>query len=143
MAADHTTALEKAIITHLKGDAVIAGLAGARVYPPEAPANPVWPFLRYGQPITTADETMGSDGAEIRVTIHTFAEGKDAAARLAKLVAHRLDGAALVLPIDEDTGAVGGLSELVWVSTDIIRDTDEASKWHGAVQFNAAVMEPK
>lgn len=143
MAADHTTALEKAIIPHLKADAVITGLVSVRVYPPEAPANPVWPFLRYGQSITTADETMGSDGAEIRVTVHTFAESKDAAARLAKLVARRLDNAALTLPQDEDAGQVGEVAELAWLSTDIMRDTAEASKWHGVVQFNASVMEAK
>lgn len=122
-------------MAHLKTFAPLTSLVSAvRIYPEEAPANPTWPFIRYGLPIASEFEATGWDGHEQEVTIHAFANGpgSDNLARIAKQVVEAMkswvpDGL--------------GIAAAEWTATDTLRDSPEAeqSKYHAVIRFNVAV----
>lgn len=148
---DHTLELRRAILPILKADALLSGLVGARIYGEEPPAEPQWPFIRYGVPILAPDEATGWSGGAVRVTIHVFAKAKNAegeptigyevASRLARRVALILDETSFSLPVHEDSGRPAQALDIVHVSTDVVRDTAEAGAWHGIVQFEVQTAE--
>lgn len=135
MAADHSLDLRIAVVKTLKNDAQIATITEGRVHD-TPPARVLWPFVRYGMPLTMPYEASCWSGSEHDVTIHAFATGAstDAVATLAKAVVRVLDDADL--PLDP-LGLVG----LDWVRTQVIRDTEEADGWHAIIQFTCQTVE--
>lgn len=131
MAKDSALYIRRALVEALNG------LAGGRVYGPNPPANPVWPFIRVGNADTTPLQTQCLDGNTFDVTVHTFAKGGDESecAELNRAVARILDkrGRVLAAPYPAK------ISRIRWVRSQIIRDTAEATAWHGLVTFNGSV----
>lgn len=136
MPADHSLQLRKAIVDALKGAAGVSALVGDRVYGPEPPSKPVWPFIRYGLPIVEPFEALCWSGSDHDVTVHAFTKGpgEDACAALASAVATALDDALIPMsgakPIAID-----------WTGTQILRDTEEASAYHAIITFDCQTVE--
>lgn len=133
MANDSALYIRRALVTALKS----AGLAGGRVYGPGVPANPVWPFIVVGNSDTAPLRAQCLDGATFDVIVHTFAKGADESgcAELNRAVASLLDGKGRAL----DAPFPARIRRMVWLRSQIIRDTDEASAWHGLVTFQGSV----
>lgn len=133
MANDSGLYIRRALVTALRG----ATAAGARVYGPGVPANPVWPFVVVGNSDTAPLRAQCLDGVTFDVIVHTFAKGSDEAgcAELNRAVGTLLDGRGqpLTAPFP------ARIRRLTWLRSQIIRDTDEASAWHGLVTFQGSV----
>lgn len=133
MANDSSLYIRRALVTALRG----ATAAGARVYGPGVPANPVWPFIVVGNSDTAPLRAQCLDGVTFDVIVHTFAKGPDEAgcAELNRAVASLLDGRGqpLTAPFP------ARIRRLTWLRSQIIRGTDEASAWHGLVTFQGSV----
>lgn len=123
-------------MTALKRDGDVAAIVGDRVYP-EPPADPVWPFIRYGFPIVERLQADGWSGGTHAITIHVFANGpgNDAALKLAKAVVAALDEQ------DIRMEGAGGTALVQWSNNVVLRDSAEASAYHVAVQFDVATLE--
>lgn len=135
MPTDYSLEVRRSIVTHLKGfGALTAKVSAARIYPEEAPANPQFPFIRYGLPLVDPFEATGWDGSEQEVTIHAFANGPgtDAAYGIATQVIEAMK----VWPGVPGTGIVAG----EWLGTVMLREpAEEQSKYHAAIRFAVAV----
>lgn len=140
MSVDLSRPLKAAIIDHLAATVGVTSLVpAARIYAMTPPAKPVWPFIRYGSPITSAYEASCWDGSSTRVTLHAFAEtttgyaGEDRALDIAAAIVEAMDSF-------DPTGL--GIIECEWVQTNCIKDSDEADQWHSFAEFNVTVVEP-
>lgn len=133
MAKDSSLYIRRALVSALKS----AGLAGGRVYGPAPPANPTWPFIRVGSAETTPLQAQCLDGNTFDVTIHTFDKGADetGCSELNRAVARILDKRGRTL----DAPYPATISRIRWQRSQIIRDTAEASAWHGLVSFSGSV----
>ena len=137
MPIDHSEEIKTAIIAALKADGAVAEIVGQRVYD-RPPAEPPWPFIRYGAPILGPYEASGWDGSDHDITIHTFAEGPDTKSvnALNKAVVAALDGFSNTDIADGPTAI-----DVQWVSTQVIRDGIEDH--HGILRFTATTVEIK
>jgi hypothetical protein len=138
MPTDITGPLKIAVISHLEGDADLTAIVPvARMYGLAVPANPTWPYIRYGSPIASPYEATCWDGATVRVTLHAFAEtktgvaGEDQALRIAALIVERMK--------TFDPSNLG-IIENDWINTNIMRDEPEADRWHAVVEFNITAI---
>lgn len=129
MTSDHSLDIRRAIVTELKADAAIASQVGTRVYGDEVPAKIEWPFIRVGQIIAGPYDATCLEGTEATFAVNTFAIGDTATMTLNGFIEDHLDGAA------PSIGAGAHTVSLDWTNTQIVRDTAEADKFHGIVQF--------
>lgn len=135
MATDNSLAVESAIITHLASFAPLTALVpAASIYGVRPPAQPGWPFIRYGMPIVRPYDSSCWSGADNVISIHAFAEGPD-----------RWPVGEIVKQIVE---AMKTLSDPVlsfigneWTSTTTIPDNEEGSNWHAIVNFELTAIE--
>lgn len=132
-ANDSALYIRRALVTALKA----ADVADGRVHGPSVPANPVWPFVLVGNSETSPLRAQCLEGATFDLVIHTFAKGSDESqcALLNARVANLLDGVGR--PLDAPFPA--RIRRMVWLRSQIIRDTDEATAWHGLVTFQGSV----
>lgn len=133
MAKDSALYIRRALVSALKS----AGLVGGRVYGPHPPANVEWPFIIVGNSETTPLQTQCIDGNTFDLTVHTFDKGSDESgcAELNNAVAALLDKRGR--PLDAPYPAT--ISRIRWQRSQIIRDTAEATAWHGLVSFSGSV----
>jgi hypothetical protein len=125
MSVAPTLALRKAIVAHLRSDtAVTATALGQRIYGARPPAEPQWPFMRYG----TADAVPGY---VITAPLHVFskADYDDDVTAMAEAIGQSLDGKVLAL-------SDGRRAHLVWAGVRVMGD---ASEWHAVVSVTATV----
>lgn len=143
MAIDHNLQLRRAILPMLKAEPVIASITAGRVYSESPPAAPTFPFIRYGFSIGTPTEWSCAEGSENSVVIHVFskAAGTDECARLVKAVCRALDQKTRQLEPDVDDGDTATAIDMAVMNTQIIRDTDEASAFHGIVNLSVTVAD--
>lgn len=132
--------VKSSIITHLEGDAGVTLLVPAsRIFAMQAPSLPEWPFIRYGSTISTPYEASCWSGSVCRVTIHAFAETDTAGAGEDK--AHKICSA-IVKSVKDFRPDGFGIVENEWLLTNVIRDGQEADKWHGIVEFSITAVLP-
>lgn len=127
MALDPSLPLRQAIVTLLKATPeLIALLPADQVHGEQPPANPAFPFTRYG--------VTESTSREVRFPIHSFsrADFTDEVAAINAAVADALDGRRIDL-------TEGMHTYLRWVGSTILPDAAEASAYHGIVRFVATV----
>ena len=133
MPTDYSLELRKQVVAHLIATPALTALvSAARIYGEQPPADPVWPFIRYGLAVSGPYEATGPlDGSTHRVTLHAFSHGPytDAVHAIAKQIVAAMG--ALVL--------VQSLIDMQWVGTQVFRDTDEADGYHAAVDFDVVV----
>lgn len=139
MAVDATLPVRKAVVRALKADDGVAAIVAARVYPMVTPDPTEWPFLRVQVGSIVPKRATCLDGSTAAFTVHAFRSGdaEDECAQLSAAVAAAIDGHSLPLP---DLGVPGRLYRVKWTNTQIIRDSDVATGWHGIVDFEARVQ---
>lgn len=140
MPVDHSLALRKALVTHLRNvsacPAVVA-LVAQRTYGDQTPPTPEFPFIRVEKREVLPYEATGWDGSEHPVQISAFAKGpgEDAISELAKAISDSLDNSGLPLePL--------GLVSIDWQGTQTIRDGAEPGAYHAILRFSVKTTEP-
>lgn len=138
MARDSSLYVRRAVITALKRDAGVAAIVGEKIHA-VAESNPDWPFVRYGAATTLPYRATGMDGNRIALTMHAFAkdsdevDGYDQVQQLAAAIANALERQTLPLAAPYPTS----LHAMTWTATQVIEDSEEASAFHGIVNFEA------
>jgi len=149
VARDSSLYARRAALTLLKANAALAAIVGARIYPPQRPADPVWPFMAWGVPIVSPFEAGCMDGALIDVALHAFAAtdgtagqtvaGEEQAARLAQLAVDVLVGAGEI-----NLAAYGcpyaATAHFTWSQTQVIQDGAEADAFHAIASLRVHVV---
>lgn len=133
MPRDLSLPLREAIVTTQKADTALTALVPADdIHGMRPPANPTWPFTRYGTP----DVLPAGKGSRTTVTLHGFskAEFENEVAQIMAAMVDLFDGKGLVL---EDNTKV----QMKWRGTQILPDPAEASAWHGLARFEALIVE--
>ena len=128
MPTDLTLPLKRMIIDHLASDPdVVALVPVEQIYAMQPVQQPVWPFIRFGSPISSPFEASCWDGSSTRVTLHAFAEttetysGEDRAFEIVSAIVESMKKL-------DPTGY--GLVQCEWLQTNCVRDEPEADKWH-------------
>ncbi len=138
MAKDHSLLLRKGIVNHLKANATLVALVpSARIYGEQPPAEPAWPFIRYGLPSVTPDRFDCYEGGTHAVTIHAFANGPytDSILTIRAAIIAALDDASIAITGD------AGVTLIRHDLSNLIRDTEEAGAYHDIHQFTVSVSE--
>jgi hypothetical protein len=144
---DSNIYVRRAGLTLLKADAAVQAVVDDRVYPPQRPATPQWPFLAWGVPIEGPFGASCLDGSEIDFAVHAYAEttgvddatvsGEELASALNGLCRTVLNGATL------DLTAYGcpypATAHFTWQQSQVIQDGAEADAFHGIATFRATV----
>jgi hypothetical protein len=123
-----------ALVKALKADATLTALVPtARIYGPEPPDKPQWPWAYVQTPLESPARATCLNGASLSVTVHGFAKGPgdDAASAIGNAIKRALDD--LSIPLDECT------VDVQWQQNQIIRDSAEASAYHCICRFNVEV----
>lgn len=138
MAVDATLPVRKAVVRALRADGGNSAIVAARVYPQVTPDPVIWPFQRVQVTSITPRRATCLDGSTVALTVHCFRKGpaEDECAELSAAASSALDGRSLPLP--ELVNA--RLYRVKWLQTQIIRDSEEATGWHGIVDFEARVQ---
>lgn len=133
MPTDYSLEVRKQVVAHLKGYAPLTDLvSAARIYGEQPPADPDWPFIRYGLGIAGPYEATGPlEGSTHRVTLHAFSHGPytDAIHAIARQVVAAM----------YTFQPVQSLLDMQWAGTQILRDTDEANAYHAVIEFDLVV----
>lgn len=143
MARDSSLYARRAGLTLLAGDAALQAIVAERVYPPQRPAKPLWPFVGWGVPIVGPFSASCMDGNEIDVAVHAYAAtdgtgaqtiaGEERATEIAGRVAAVLDGATV------DLQAHGcpypATAHFTWQQTQVIQDGAEADAFHAIISI--------
>jgi hypothetical protein len=153
VARDSSLFVRQATLAFLKEQPTVVALVPAeRVYPPQRPPNPTWPFIGYGVPGVQPFVASCLDGSRVSVAIHTYAEttgegdetigGEEMAAAIAAVVVAALDGA--TLPLDQASGGVTdcpypATAHFTWTGTQVLQDRADASAFHGVASFDITV----
>lgn len=145
MAKVWTLPVRKAVMAHLKADAsVTMWIPAARLYPVTVPSSPLFPFGRYGAPISTPFLASGLDSSSFAASYHVFTKdiandagavtmtAEDAAAYVGDAIGESLDGAKLPL-------GGGYFATINWTSVNSYIDGDEPGAWHAIVNFRVEV----
>lgn len=138
MPTDITGPLKIAVIGHLEGYAPLTAIVPIeRMYGMQVPATPVFPYIRFGYPITGAYEATCWDGATVRVTLHAFAETKTGVSgegQALQIAAHIVERMKTLAP------ATLSIVENEWIQTNVLRDEPEADRWHSFCEFNITAI---
>ena len=132
MPTDRSLDVRRAVVAHLRGYAPLVALVSAgRIYGEQPPADPDWPFIRYGYAIVEPYDAQGYDGSAQAITIHVFANGPytDNIHRIAGQVTEAMKS----WEPPADTGTVA----CEWTGTNIL--TEDPGKFHAVINFNVTV----
>jgi len=153
VANDSTPYVRPAVLRLLKRAPTVTVLVPAeRIYPPQRPPNPEWPFIGYGVPSSLPFGASGLDGCTVSVAIHAYAEttgegddtvpGEDMATSIIAVVVAVLGG---------ENGAEIDLQELAdcpypakahvtWTGSQVMQDGTEADAFHAWATFTITVV---
>lgn len=130
-ARDAMLPVRRAVLATLKSDSDLTALVpAARIYPQSPPAQPTWPFIRYGAPSNVPRRGACLDGCDVSVAVHGFSKGIDAednAARIGAAIARALEGKKVDL--------APGRGSIIWRGSQLLQDGDEAGAYHVVVNF--------
>lgn len=152
MAKDSALFARQAVLRLLKRDPTVTALVpAARIYPPQRPPNPQWPFIGYGVPIAAPFGASGMDGSETTAAIHVYAEttgegeatvsGEDMALSILRVVVAVLggeDGAELDLQELSDC-PYPARAYISWEGSQVTQDGAEADAFHGWANIRISV----
>ncbi len=148
MSKDSSLYVRKAVIRAWREFAPLVALVPkTQIFPPQLPANPAWPFVRYGTPNTEPFLASGMDGSAVDILAQGYAEttlvggetqsGEEAATAIgAQMVA------ALEAPLDlEPRGCpYPAIAYVTWERTQVIQDPTEADRFRALVAFSVNVV---
>ncbi|MBV2144243.1 DUF3168 domain-containing protein [Falsochrobactrum sp. TDYN1] len=134
MAIDIGKALQIAVVSHLETFAELTAFVPvSRMYGMQPPANPTYPFIRYGFPIVGGFEATCWEGSTTRITLHAFAEttstgsGEFIVSDIASLI---------VKAMGEFNPSTINVIDCEFLQTRIMQDGDEADRFHAVVEFS-------
>lgn len=134
----------------MQGHAAITALVPAeRIYPPQRPPNPTWPFIGYGMPVTVPFVASGVDGSAHAVAIHAYAEtggegeatvmGDDLAQRIVAAIVDLLGGeAGCEIPLPD--APYQARATVTWTGSQCVQDGADASAFHAWATFDITVI---
>lgn len=139
MFVDLTDQIKDGVILHLSGDARLTQfLPVDNIYAMQVPANPAYPFFRFGTPIPTPYVASCFTGTTLRMTLDLFAEGDSGEAgevrvgRLTSLLVDAMNrlnlGSGLVLL---DNSYLGSRRSMV---------DQEADRWRSMLEYNVTAV---
>jgi hypothetical protein len=140
MGKDASLYVRRAVLTRLKDPGSASRkIVGERSYGPSPPAEPTFPFNRYGVPTTAPYRATGMDGSQVRFAISAFAKGTDdgAVASQAAAIVADLEGATLPLV---EAPFPAKLSDITWIGTEAFEDGATPDAWHARVRFVGTVV---
>lgn len=148
MANDFALYVRRAGISRVKASPGVSDLVAARVYPPQRPAVPIWPFVAWGVETVAPFEASCLDGARIDFALHCYAatSGTGAGTRSGEEVASNL--AALAVGVLIDAGEIDLTAhgspvpakvQFTWTQTQVIADAGEADAFHAIASMVAHV----
>jgi hypothetical protein len=133
MALNPALELREAIVTLLKADAPLVSLVTtAKIFGEFPGAQPVRPFVRYGEDDVTPQRVSCWAGANVAFPVHAFSAEKftDQVKAINAAIVNALDGKVIVLD--------GGVkATITWNSSQLLRDGADPNAWHGFNQFEA------
>lgn len=120
---DLTTQVKAQVLARLEAFAPLdAYMPDSRIFPMQVSANPVYPFIRYGQPTVRPYENGCGSGVDMDMRLHVFAKGETQCEEIAAAVVTCIDQADEFMVCD-------------WVGTQYIPDT-EADIWHAVIDYS-------
>lgn len=149
MAKDSSLYARRAGLVLLANSAALQALVGARIYPPQRPPEPVWPFVAWGVAIAGAFEASCMDGSEINVAVHAYASTEGEGAQTVPGEERATEIAALVAAVLSDAGEIDlvphgcpypATAHFTWVQTQVIQDGSEADDFHAVTTFRINVV---
>lgn len=148
MARNSSIYLRRAGLTLLAADAALVAIVAGRIYPPQRPADPQWPFVGWGVPIVGPFEASCMDGNETDFAVHAYAETDGTGGATVSGEERATEIAARIETVLADAGEVDltdhgcpypATAHFTWLSTQVIQDGAEADAFHGIVSFRANV----
>lgn len=143
-ARDPMLPVRRGILTLLKANAELTALVPAgRHYPQSPPAQPSWPFLRYGTPSVTPIRGVCASGGDVLTAVHGFSKGVMTGARITESAedhAARI-GAAIVKALD--CGVIDlepGRGRVLWDGSQLLQDPEEAGAYHVLVNLRVRAI---
>jgi hypothetical protein len=127
---------------------LLALVPASRIFPPQRPAKPEWPFVGYGVPNELPFEASCLDGSTIEFAGHAYAEttgsdddtvgGEEMAGRIADAMVAALEAAG-PLNLAAHGSPRAGTAYVTWTGTQVIQDGSEADNFHAVVLFRVTV----
>lgn len=146
MPRDSSDFLRQAVVSTWKADAPLAALVGTRVYPPQRPPAPEWPFAAYGVPTVSPFAASCLDGNSVTFAGHAYAETTGAGAQTVQGEPRAREIAAAMvaaLPEQIDLQPFGcpypAIAHVTWTGTQVIQDGSEADRFHAIVGFDVTI----
>lgn len=153
MAKDSSFYVQQATLVLLKRAPTLTVLVPAeRVYPPQRPPNPTWPFVAVGEAIATPFVAAGMDGSGTSLAVHVYAEttgegadtvdGRDMAASVLRVIVALLggeNGAEVALQGDLSDCPYPATAYFTWTGTQVLQDGADAGAFHGFATFDVSV----
>lgn len=153
MARDSSAFVQQATLVLLKRAPTLAVLVPAdRVYPPQRPPNPTWPFVAVGEAIAVPFLATGMDGSGTSLAVHVYAEttgegeqtvdGRDMANAILRVVVALLggdDGAEVPLASDLSDCPYPATAYFTWTGSQVVQDGADAGAFHGFATFDISV----
>lgn len=149
MARNSSLYLRRAGLSLLRSDSALAAFVGTRIYPPQRPPKPTWPFVGWGLPIVGGFQASGMDGNETDFAVHAYAatigtggetvSGEERATAIAARVETVLASAGEVDLTDYGC-PFPAIAHFEWLQTQVIQDGAEADAYHAIVSFRANVV---
>lgn len=149
MARNSSIYLRRAGLSLLKGDAALVAFVGDRIYPPQRPAEPQWPFVAWGVPIVSPFLASCMVGNETDFAVHAYAategtggstvSGEERATAIAARVETVL-GAAEDIDLQDYGCPFPAIAGFEWLQTQVIQDGAEADAFHAIASFRANVV---
>ena len=152
MAKDSSQYVRPAVLRLLKRAPTVTVLVPAdRIYPPQRPATPDWPFIGYGVPSAVPFGASCLDGSAISVAIHAYAEttgegddtvgGEEMAQAIIAVVAAVLGGEE---GAEIDLVELGGCpypakAYISWTGSQVMQDGADANAFHAWATFTITV----
>lgn len=148
MPRDSSDYLRRSAIAAWKAYAPLVALVpAARVYPPQRPPQPEWPFVGFGVPIVRPFSASCMDGCNVVFAGHAYAETTGEGAETvqgeprAKEIAARMVDALLAAPLDLEAHGCPypAIAHVTWTDTQVIQDGSEADRFHAIVGFDVTI----
>ena len=148
MARNTSLYVRRAGLSLLAADAALAALVGARIYPPQRPSEPVWPFVAWGVPIVGPFEAACMDGNESEFAVHAYAVTEGTGGQTISGEERATEISARVETVLADAGEIdltdygcpfAANAYFTWLQTQVIQDGAEADAFHAIAQFRANV----
>ena len=146
MATDFALPIRRVILPWLKADgSVTTYIPAARLYSVTVPANPAFPFGRYGASISAPFRASCLDSSTITVAIHAFVKdvtnaggqvtmtAEDLASKVSAAIGASLDDVTLALEDGQHKARIS------WTGSNILIDGDEPGAWHAVVNLRVEV----